>query len=182
MNQYVALLRGINVGGNSLIKMADLKACFEAQGFSSVITYVQSGNVLFKTAELDKAKLTKQIESALHETFHYSVKVVLLSRRQLQQIVSHAPQGFGSQPEKYHSDVIFLKEPLTAIEAMKSITLREGVDQVTAGKAVLYFSRLTAKLAQSGLSRVVGLPVYQNMTIRSWTTTTKLVKLLETSV
>ena len=53
MAQYVALLRGINVGGNNLIKMADLKACFEAQGFGNVATYIQSGNVLFTSDDTD---------------------------------------------------------------------------------------------------------------------------------
>ncbi|NCP46313.1 MAG: DUF1697 domain-containing protein, partial [Flavobacteriales bacterium] len=47
MNQYLALLRGINVGGNNIIKMVDLKACFEKMGFTDVKTYIQSGNVIF---------------------------------------------------------------------------------------------------------------------------------------
>ena len=51
MSQYVALLRGINVGGKNLIKMTELKICFEQQGFRDVTTYIQSGNVLFKSGE-----------------------------------------------------------------------------------------------------------------------------------
>lgn len=47
MTRYLALLRGINVGGKNIIKMADLKACFESLGFADVVTYIQSGNVLF---------------------------------------------------------------------------------------------------------------------------------------
>ena len=57
MSRYVALLRGINVGGNNLIKMTELKACFEEQGFADVATYIQSGNVLFTRAESGAAKL-----------------------------------------------------------------------------------------------------------------------------
>jgi uncharacterized protein (DUF1697 family) len=55
--QYLALLRGINVGGKNIIKMADLKACFESLGFSDVVTYIQSGNVLFKSADKDKVEV-----------------------------------------------------------------------------------------------------------------------------
>ena len=68
---------------------------------------------------------------------------------------------------------------MTAIEAMKSITTKEGVDQASAGKGVLYFSRLISRATQSHLSRVVSLPVYQSMTIRNWNTTTKLLKMMD---
>ncbi|NIP26808.1 MAG: DUF1697 domain-containing protein, partial [Phycisphaerae bacterium] len=54
MRQYAALLRGINVGGKNIIKMADLRACFERMGFSDVRTYIQSGNVLFWATETDR--------------------------------------------------------------------------------------------------------------------------------
>jgi uncharacterized protein (DUF1697 family) len=74
--------------------------------------------------------------------------------------------------------VIFLKDPLTADGAMKSMTVNPGVDRVFAGDGVLYFSRLTSKAAQSHLSRVVGKPEYQNMTIRNWNTTAKLLALM----
>ena len=62
---------------------------------------------------------------------------------------------------------------------MKSVTTKEGVDQAFAGKGVLYFSRLSSRATQSQLSRIIMLPVYQNMTIRNWNTTTKLLNMLE---
>jgi uncharacterized protein (DUF1697 family) len=76
--------------------------------------------------------------------------------------------------------VIFLKEPLTASEAIKSVTTNPGVDQAFVGPDVLYFSRLTAAASRSRLPRIVGLPVYQNMTIRNWNTTCKLLALMDT--
>src|SRR5438552_14543588 len=65
MARYVALLRGINVGGNNLIKMGALKACFEKQGFGDVATYIASGNVLFSESAAGAAKLAAGIEAAL---------------------------------------------------------------------------------------------------------------------
>jgi uncharacterized protein (DUF1697 family) len=177
--QYLALLRGINVGGNNIIKMADLKACFESMGLSDVLTYIQSGNVLFKSAEKDKAKLTKIIEAGLSERFRYEARLVVITHRQLKQTVEEAPRGFGKVPDKFRYDVIFLKEPLTSKEAMKSVSAREGVDNAYTGKDVLYFSRLISRAAQSHLTRIIGLPVYQSMTIRNWNTTTKLLSLME---
>lgn len=180
MKQYVALLRGINVGGNNLIKMTDLKVSFETLGLKNVSTYIQSGNVLFSTTGSNNVKLTSQIEGALSKTFNYKSRVVVRSYKELKEIVAHAPKGFGSEPAKYRYDVIFLKTPLTAAKAMKSVTTKEGVDQAFAGKGVLYFSRLISRASSSYLTRIIGMPVYQSMTIRNWNTTTKLLNRMET--
>jgi len=177
--QYLALLRGINVGGNNIIKMADLKACFENMGFTEVVTYIQSGNVLFKSAEKDKLKLTHKIEKALSETFNYKSRMVTVTQRELRKIVDEAPKGFGEDLDTYRCDVIFLKEPLTAKEAMKNVRVKDGVDNAYAGRNVLYFSRLDSKASQSHLAKIIKLPVYQSMTIRNWNTTTKLLALME---
>ena len=178
MSRYVALLRGINVGGKNLIKMTDLKACFEDLGFQDVRTYIQSGNVLFSAAG-SNAKLTKQVEAALSKTFNYQSRAVVRSLTQMKDIVTNAPKGFGSDPANYRYDVLFLKEPLTAKEAMKSISIKEGVDEAFSRKGVLYFSRLNSKATQSHLNRIASMPVYQSMTLRNWNTTTKLLNMME---
>jgi uncharacterized protein (DUF1697 family) len=178
MSQYVALLRGINVGGKNLIKMADLAACFQAQGFANVRTYIQSGNVLFGSDEADAARLATLIEDSLSKEFSYNASIVLRSHAEMQIIVTHAPEGFGGDPATYRYDVIFLKEPLTSAEAMQSVRVKEGVDQAFSGDGVLYFSRLISKATQSHLTRIIGTPIYQSMTIRNWNTTTRLLSML----
>ena len=176
---YLALLRGINVGGKNIIKMADLKACFEEMSFSDVATYIQSGNVLFRSTKKDKRRLAKQIEKNLSERFSYTSLVVVVPHQELQKIVKSAPSGFGSEPDKYRYDVVFLKEPLTPTEVLKQVSLKEGVDQAYAGKLAFYVSRLTSRAAQSRLNRIAPLPIYQYMTIRNWNTTTKLLALMD---
>lgn len=178
-NQYLVLLRGINVGGKNIIKMTDLKASFEEMGFSQVATYIQSGNVLFRSEEKDKAALTAKTEKGLSRRFNFEAKVVMVTHKELADIVRDAPDGFGKEEKKFRYDVIFLKEPLTPKEAMKSVRVREGVDAAHAGKQALYFSRLISRASQSYLTKIIGMPVYQNMTIRNWNTTTKLLRLME---
>jgi uncharacterized protein (DUF1697 family) len=177
--QYVALLRGINVGGNNIIKMADLRACFENMGLANVATYIQSGNVLFSTTEKDKTSLINTIEKALSESFDYNSRIVLITHQHLKSIVEEAPPGFGQQEDTYRYDVIFLKEPLTAAEAIKSVTTKAGVDTAHQGQAVLYFSRLSSRATQSHIRKIISLPMYQNMTIRNWNTTTALLARLD---
>lgn len=179
MIKYVALLRGINVGGSNIIKMTDLRESFEEMGFQNVTTYIQSGNVLFQTNEKNGRKLEEQLEQKLSKDFRYRSLVVTVSHKDLARVVKNSPAGFGKDPNRYRYDVIFLKKPLTAKVAMTSVTVKEGVDRAYQGTGVLYFSRLTAKASQSRLARIVSLPVYQYMTIRNWNTTTKLLGLME---
>lgn len=177
--QYLALLRGINVGGNNIIKMVDLKKTFEEIGFEDVKTYIQSGNVLFNSKEKDLIKLEKKIEKILSEKFNYISKIVIVSETDLKGIVEKAPKDFGIYAQDYRYDVLFLKSPLTPQEAMEKLTPREGVDAVNAGNGVLYFSRLISKSGQSYLNKVVSQAIYKQMTIRNWNTTTKLLDLCE---
>lgn len=179
MAKYVALLRGVNVGGTNPTKMSDLKVCFEAAGFKDVRTYINSGNVLFEAPEGNAEKLTAKVEKILGESFAHKPRALVCSHEQLAAIVKNASKGFGTQPDKYYSDAIFLLPPLTVKEAMEVVQLREGVDQVWQGNGVLYFARLGARRVQSKLSKIVGTPAYKSMTIRSWTTVTKLLKLLD---
>ena len=178
--QYLALLRGINVGGGNIIKMTDLKACFEASKVENVATYIQSGNVLFEAADTDAAKLVRKLENALSKTFSpYQARIVLCSHAKLKQIVRKAPKGFGSRPQQYRYDVIYLRESLTASELIKSVPTKQGVDEAFVGPDVLYFSRLIARASQSHIARIVALPIYRDLTIRNWNTTSKLLALMD---
>jgi uncharacterized protein (DUF1697 family) len=179
MTAYVALLRGINVGGKNLIRMPALKACFEDEGFTDVRTYIQSGNVVFTAGRTGAAALTAKVERMLRASFDYEANVVVRDRSQLRAIVDGAPDGFGADPARYRSDVIFLKPPLTARSAIAEIRTREGVDTAATGPGVLYFERLTARATQSYLSKIVASPIYQRITIRNWNTTTKLLALMD---
>jgi uncharacterized protein (DUF1697 family) len=175
--QYLALLRGINVGGKNLVRMADLRAAFEEMGFGEVATYIQSGNVLFRAPRQKRDELAARIESELSRRFGAELRAVLLTDAQLRGVIDGAPRGFGA--DTHLCDVIFLRKPLTVKRAFGLVETRDGVDSAWAGKGVLYFSRLASKAASSRLSKVVALPEYQDMTIRSWSTTTKLHALMD---
>jgi len=90
MTVNIALLRGINVGGKNIIKMAELKKAFETLGFKEVKTYIQSGNVLFKSDETEQA-LQYIIEHEIEAVFGLSVNVVLRTSEELEQIILNYP-------------------------------------------------------------------------------------------
>ena len=180
MNTYVVLLRGINVGGKNKMPMSGLKKCLEDLGFSKVSTYIASGNVILKSDKRAE-DVQAQIEEALPERFKLDnelIKVLVLTRDQFHAIIEDKPEGFGEQPETYHSDAIFLMD-IDAAQAISVFEPREGVDKVWPGEGVIYSQRLSAQRTKSRLSKIMGTPVYQSMTIRNWNTTTKLLKMLE---
>ena len=170
--QYLALLRGINVGGKNLIKMTDLRAAFEALELDEVATYIASGNVLFRAPRQRREELASRIEAHLGQRFGTDLKVVLLTEAQLKAVVDGAPSGFAGKARL--SDVIFVRKPLTVRKAFAVLEMRPGIDRAWPGAGVVYYSRLASRASGSRISKVVALPEYQNMTIRSWSTTTKL--------
>jgi uncharacterized protein (DUF1697 family) len=112
--KYIALLRGINVGGKSIIKMNELKTVFEKLKFSEIKTYIQSGNIIFSDTEKDKTKLTKIIQKALFEKFNYDCPTIIYNINEYQNIINNIPNGFGTEKEKYKYDVWFLINQLFA--------------------------------------------------------------------
>lgn len=179
MPTYIALLRGINVGGKNIIKMAGLKATFESLGYQNVQTYIQSGNVIFNTTETNKLELEGRLEAALSSAYVYDSSLVLRSVNEMRSIVDHAPVGFGSDRAAYFYDVIFLKETLPASVALEYLPPREGIDQAFPGDGVLYFIRLSTMASRSQLTRLTNLPIFPRVTIRSWNTTTRLLELMQ---
>ncbi len=92
--KYIALLRGINVGGNSLIKMSELKKCFENIGLDDVRTYINSGNVIFTSSMTNKLKLANKIESEIEKTFLFPVRVVVIDEKSYRKIIKSVPKGW----------------------------------------------------------------------------------------
>ncbi|MGE5072331.1 MAG: DUF1697 domain-containing protein [Anaerolineae bacterium] len=178
-NTYLILLRGINVGGKNKVSMVELRKCLEELGFSNVSTFIASGNVVLQSNKHAK-EIRAQIEEVLPKAFKLDselIKVWVLTRDELQAVVDHRPKGFGGQPDKYLSDAIFLIG-IDAAEVMPVFKPREGVDKVWPGNGVIYSQRLSAQRTKSRLSTMMVSPLYKSMTIRSWSTTVKLLGVL----
>lgn len=176
--RYVALLRGINVGGANLIPMAALRASFESCALADVSTYIQSGNVIFSASGTER-RIAARIGKVLAAEFGYAGLVLLRSQGQMRDVIAKAPGGFGKALDKYRYDVAFLDASLVASAALETIRRREGVDEAAAGPGVMYFSRLISRASQSYLPKLASMPIYRQMTVRNWNTTTKLLALID---
>jgi len=157
MASHVALLRGINVGGRNKVPMADLREVVTSLGHTGVSTYIQSGNVLFSTAEEDNAALAAALESAIEDRFGIWSSVVVLTRDELAQVLAANPYPDEPNPRMVH--VVFLNaEPpgdlLGRISAAESAVAAKGSrDTVQAAGQVLYLHTPdgfgTSELAQT---------------------------------
>jgi uncharacterized protein (DUF1697 family) len=192
MASHVALLRGINVGGRNKVPMADLREVVASLGHTGVTTYIQSGNVLFSTAETDTAKLAASLEAAIGERFGIWASVVVLSRDELAEMLASNPYPDEPNPRLVH--VVFLNaEPpddlLGRIEAAERATAAKGSrDTVQAAGPALFLHTPdgygTSELAQT-LFRIISPPAQQKKppglaaTARNWATATKLLSLCE---
>ena len=104
--RYVALLRGINVGGNNIIAKDDLRRCFEDLGFTRVRTYIQSGNILFRAAEGETDQLTARVEAGLSERFSYAARAVVLSYADYRAVLAAAPDAWGEDAAYRHNRAV----------------------------------------------------------------------------
>ena len=179
METYVVLIRGINVGGKNALSMADLRKFLEEQGFVDVSTYIASGNIILRS-DKPANEIRASLEKKLPQNFKFEdefVKVLVLTSAQFQGMVVNKPEGFGEQPDQYHSDAIFLMD-IDADETMSVFNPREGVDRIWPGEGVIYSQRLSALRTKSRLNKIMGSPAYKSMTIRSWNTVRKLMEIL----
>ncbi len=174
--RYVALLRGINVGGNNKIKMADLTHAVEQAGYTNVTTFIQSGNIIFDSEIRDREKIAKDIERVILDAFKLDIRVVIRSLPEMRKIVANMPSSWAKADLRTY--VAFIKEPMTAVAAAKEIPVREGIDILDVGDGVLYMATKTEGLTKSGYTKIVGTKIYNNMTMRNSNTTLKILSLM----
>ena len=107
--KFLSLLRGINVGGKNIISKEELRQLFEDLGFESVRTYIQSGNILFKSGERSSKKLEKRIEKELSKRFSYDARAVVLSSNQYKSAVDSASENWGKNEQQKHNALFFAR-------------------------------------------------------------------------
>jgi uncharacterized protein (DUF1697 family) len=175
---YVALLRGVNVGGKNVIKMAALAGCLKAARLENVRTCIQSGNVIFEASTGSARTLATRIEHAVSDRFGIESRAVVLSRNQLKAVLTKAPPAW-SRGSGLRCNIAFLRPPLESAEALEHVKVTPGVDSVASGPGVLYLSTVISRLESSAFARLVGTPVYAEMTVRNYNTSRKILEMME---
>lgn len=174
---YLAFLRGVNVGGNGMIKMSDLQVALSKDGLDDVRTYIQSGNVIFSSEESDSDKLAARIKSLIQQEFKLTVDVAVFSAAQWQQVIESAPKWWGADKAWKHNILILIK-PFEMREIMADIgDLKPEIEAVKPGDNVIYQSISWDKFGRASSGKLASKPSYKKMTIRNFNTATKLLNL-----
>ena len=175
--RYVALLRGINVGGKTLIKMADLKACVEELGLDNVSTYLASGNVVFESGERDAAHVETKIERAIEQRFRLPVKVVVLDRAAYARIVKAIPKSWAGDVS-VRANVAFVRRGTDAKQVVRELQPDPAIEEVNAIDGAILWATKRDALNRSVMRKLIGGAAYKELTVRNLNTTLKLHELL----
>ena len=166
------------MGGNNRVPMAELKACFEKAGFQSVVTYINSGNVIFVSDESSLTKLVEICEAAIEKQFGFRVVCSVISAQDLREAVRSAPEWWSVGDAKHNA--IFVITPKTAKEVMQQVgDAKPEYEKVAAYGQIFFWSAPLKTFGRTRYSKIVGSKAYKSVTIRNANTTLKLAQLCE---
>ena len=175
---YVALLRGINVGGKNKVEMKRLKAAFEEAGMTTVRTYINSGNVIFSSNSRSRAGLTEVLEKTIARTFGFKVDVLVRDLKNIRAVVKALPQTWVNDATM-KCDVMFLWDEVARASVVKELSIKPEIEELKYVAGALIWRVDRKGVTRSGQMKLVRSPLYKRMTIRNCNTTRKLLELME---
>jgi uncharacterized protein (DUF1697 family) len=175
---YVALLRGINVGGNNKVDMKLLKETFIQIGMDSVITYINSGNVVFIDRKHTKAEIASLLEQAILRDFNLAIKVLIRSIDDFEPMMEILPQSWKNDNDM-KCDVLFLWEEVDKETLLAELEIKPNIDSVKYSPGAILWSVDKRNVVKSGLMKIVGTALYKKMTVRNVNTTRKIYEIMQ---
>ena len=177
MIRYIALLRGINVGGKNKISMLELKVAFEKQGFKNVSTYIASGNVIFDS-ELGEVLVKNKCEELIVKTFGLNIPICIISANELKEALLYAPDWWNNSPESKHNAIFVIQPNSTHNIILEIGDTKPEYEKTSYYGKVIFWSAPTKTYQRTQLTKIVDNKIlYNAITIRNANTTLKLAEL-----
>lgn len=173
--RYVALLRGINVGGNNKVEMSKLKILFGKLGCTDVVTYINSGNVVFDSPE-DPDALLVDIEKALKKLLGFPVRIIIREMKNIRKLASAIPAAWRNDTEQ-RTEVLFLWKEFDSKKTLALIEQNAEVDRLKYAAGAIVWNLKRKDINKSGLRKFIGTAVYKNMTGRNVNTVRTLAEM-----
>lgn len=175
---YIALLRGINVGGKNKIDMKVLKQTFEKAGMKDVVTYINTGNIIFSSKGKSQTELSRILEDAIHDDFGLQIKVVVRSIDDVRAIINAIPDTWKNDKDM-KSDVMFLWDEIDDESILTKLVIKPKVDTVKYVPGAILWSVDKKNVTQSGMLKIIGSKLYKQVTIRNVNTARKIYELMQ---
>jgi uncharacterized protein (DUF1697 family) len=172
-NRCVAFLRGINVGGNRKIDMADLKTLFENLKYQNVSTILNTGNVIFESNESDLKKITEIVEGGLTKRFNYPARAIVYDVAILNKVINDYPFNIDDTNSQHY--VVFLSTDIGK-ELVKSYKRDKKLEEVALGKDVVYWRVIKGMTLKSTFGMLLAKAKYKDHnTVRNINTLRKII-------
>jgi uncharacterized protein (DUF1697 family) len=178
LNVFVALLRGVNVGGNNMISMRSLKDSFETLGFTNVSTYINSGNIIFTSKEGDARKLERKIEQMLSRDYQLDSKVVIRTLPELEKLVKSLPPSWNGDTG-WRYNVIFLRHSIDSEKILADLPAKSDVEEIVYRPGTLLWSAQVSEISRTNMLKLSSRKIFQDMTVRNLNTTKRLYELMK---
>lgn len=177
MQTYIALLRGINVSGHKKIKMAELKESLESLSFSDVVTYIQSGNIVFKSVDNSTKSLQNKIHEKILKDFGFEVPVLIKTPKELKHALDNNPFEKDDTYDPKLFAVVFLKEKPTIENIAKLETYDYSPEEYVLDNKIIYYYAANGAGNAKMNNNFFENKLKVQATSRNWRTTHKLVEL-----
>jgi uncharacterized protein (DUF1697 family) len=175
---YVALLRGINVGGANRVDMATLRSAVAEIGADRVTTYINSGNVIFDHPRIRAEDLASKIEEAVDQTFRLQIPTLVHPGHRIEAIAEAIPDGWA-QDDANRCDVIYLWSDIDESGLLDEMPINPTVEEAIYTPGALIWRVDRDDLTRSRRNRLIGTPLYSRMTVRNANTARKLADLVD---
>lgn len=180
MEKYIALLRGVNIGGKNKISMPELKLAFEEIGFLDVITYINSGNVIYSSNTQDINEMIRISESIIEDKFKISIPITIISAKELSDVLKNAPRWWNTENKEIYDNAIFVISPTSIDEVFAAVgNAKPEYEKVDSHGNVIFWSAYLKTFNKARWSKIASSSVNNNVTIRTANTTRKLLELAE---
>ena len=176
--KYIALLRGINISGKNKVAMSELKKEFTNLGFKEVITYLNSGNVVFESDINDKKTIKKDIQLMIKNKFEFDIPIYVITSQELEELIDHSPEWWGKDNKEIYDNIIFIIPPATYDKVYNTIGSPNEYEKIQEYKNNIFWSFDLKNYRKSNWwSKTASTEISNSITIRTANTMKKILEI-----
>lgn len=172
--KYIALLRGINVGGNRKVEMKKLKVLFESLEYSNVSTYINSGNIIFEI-DKDRSVVTNEIKINLKKEFGFDIAFLIKSEQEMKKIAESIPNDWKNNTEQ-KTNIAYLFDEIDSKKTIDELPIKRAYIDIRYTKGAIIWNVERKNYNKSHINKLIGHKYYQLMTVRNVNTARFLAK------
>ena len=170
---YLALLRGINAGGNNKLNMKELSLALSQAGLNKVATYINTGNIIFESSDLKAKDLERTVHDVILDKFKLDIKVLVKSHSDVRAVAQAIPDYWVNDSDM-RCDVMFLWDNYSGEAASDSIQINKDVDNLIYSYNTLIWQIKRSDYHKSKMNKLIGTNIYKSMTVRNCNTVRKI--------